>query len=108
MKLRTTLAAAAIALMPSGAFAACSIEGLGEVNVISNFFETLELVASKMKECESGDVTVDAKLTTEHRQETEKAFAAATSPFDAAAVANSSITLLQAKGATAPAERPRR
>ena len=102
MKLQMTMAAAAIALMPSGAFAACSVEGSGEVNVISNFFETLELVASKMKECESGDVTVDAKLTTEHRQETEKAFAAATSPFDAAAVANSSITLLQAKGQLRP------
>ncbi len=102
MKLRTTLAAAAIALMPTGAFAECSVEGAGEVNVISNFFEALELLAGKMKECEGGDVTVDAKLTTEHRQETEKAFAAATSPFDAAAVANSSITLLQAKGQLRP------
>ncbi len=102
MKIKTTLAAAAIALMPTGAFAACAVDGAGEVNVISNFFETLELVASKMKECESGDVTVDAKLTTEHRNETEKAFAAATSPFDAAAVANSSITLLQSKGQLRP------
>ena len=102
MKLKTTLAAAAIVFMPSGAFATCTVEGSGEVNVISNFFETLELVASKMKECESGDVTVDAKLTTEHRNETEKAFAAASSPFDAAAVANSSITLLQAKGQLRP------
>ena len=102
MKLKTTLVAAAIALMPSGAFATCTVQGSGEVNVISNFFETLELVASKMKECEGGDVTVDAKLTTEHRNETEKAFAAATSPFDAAAVANSSITLLQAKGQLRP------
>ncbi len=102
MKVKLTLAAAAIALMPSGAWAACSVEGSGEVNVISNFFETLELLAEKMKECEAGGVTVDAKLTTEHRQETEKAFAAGTSPFDAAAVANSSITLLQAKGQLRP------
>ena len=102
MKLKQTFAAAAIALMPSGAWAACSIEGSGEVNVISNFFETLELLANKMKECEGSDLIVDAKLTTEHRQETEKAFAAGTSPFDAAAVANSSITLLQAKGQLRP------
>ena len=70
--------------------------------MISNFFGTLELIAGKMMECKGGGVTIDAKFTTEHPQETKKAFAAATSPLDTAAVANSSITLLQAKGQLRP------
>ena len=99
MKLKHLLCAAALATLPmTSTWADCSISGDGEVNVITNFFETLELLAAKMKECEGNGVAIDTKLTTEHREETNKAFAAATSPFDAAAVANSSITLLQAKG----------
>ena len=102
MKIRYALAAAAVASLPTGAWAECNINGSGEVNVISNFFETLELLANTMKECNSDSVTVDYKLTTEHRPETEQAFAAESSPFDAAAVANSSITLLQARGQLMP------
>ncbi len=102
MKLRNAAAAVVFATVPTGAWATCEIDGSGEVDVISNFFETLELLAETMKECDSDSVSVDAKLTTEHRQETEQAFAAETSPFDAAAVANSSITLLQARGQLMP------
>jgi len=91
-----------IALLPSAALAECQVTGEGEVNVISNFFETLELPGQKMEECEGGGLTVDVKLTTEHRPETEQAFAAGSSPFDAAAVANSSITMLQAEGQLLP------
>jgi len=98
MNLKHLLCAAAVAMVPTGAWAECSVSGTGEVNVLSNFFETLELLASKLEECESDGLVIDAKLTTEHKEEMNKAFAAGTSPFDAAAVANSSITLLQAKG----------
>ncbi len=102
MNLKVLTFATAVAFAPTTAFAECKVEGSGEVNVISNFFETLELLAKTMEECERDGLTIDAKLTTEHRQETEQAFAASSSPFDAAAVANSSITLLQAKGQLRP------
>ena len=102
MKFRYIVAAAALAAQPLSVSAECSVDGSGEVNVLSNFFETLELVANTMKECERDGLVVDAKLTTEHRSETEQSFAAATSPYDSAAVANSSITLLQARGQLRP------
>lgn len=102
MKLKQTLLASAVALCPMVAAAECSVEGSGEVNVISNFFEALEVLANEMETCEGNGVVIDTKLTTDHKEETNKAFEAATSPFDAAAVANSSITLLQAKGQLMP------
>ena len=99
---RLLLAAVVVAAAPGAARADCGIDRGGEVNVITNFFETLELLASTMEECETDDLTIDVKLTTEHRAETHNAFEASSSPFDAAAVANSSITLLQAKGLLMP------
>lgn len=102
MKLKAMLFASALAIAPAAAFADCGIEASGEVDTLSNYFEVLELIANKMKECATGTLKVDTKLTTDNRPETEKAFAAATSPFDTAAVANSSITLLQAKGQLRP------
>jgi len=102
VKIRYIVAAAALAALPSSAWAECKVDGSGEVNVLSNFFETLELLANTMKECERDGLVVDAKLTTEHRSETDKSFAAGSSPYDAAAVANSSITLLQARGQLLP------
>lgn len=100
------LAAAALVALPClGSFlaaaparAACSIEDKGEVDVITNFFPTLELLAKAMKECEHPGLKVDVKLTTELKTEIPRAFEAARSPFDAAAVATSSIVQLQAKG----------
>ena len=102
MRFKYIIAAAALATLPPSAWAECKVDGSGEVNVLSNFFETLELLANTMKECEREGLVVDAKLTTEHRSETEQSFAAATSPYDTAAVANSSITLLQARGQLRP------
>ena len=102
MKIKNILMATVIALAPMAASADCAIEGKGEVNVISNFFEALEVLANEMKTCGSDTLVIDTKLTTDHKEEVSKAFAAATSPFDAAAVANSSITLLQAKGQLRP------
>jgi len=95
-------AATAACSSPSLALAACSLEGAGEVNVITNFFPTLELLASKMKECAKPDLKVEVKLTTEMKTEIPRAFEAAKSPFDGAAVANSSIVQLQSKGQLMP------
>lgn len=102
MNAKHLIAASVLAAAPLPALAECQVDGTGEVNVISNFFETLELLAEKMEECGGDGVSVDVKLTTEHRPETEQAFAARSSPFDAAAVANSSITMLQAEGQLMP------
>ncbi|WP_299985943.1 extracellular solute-binding protein [uncultured Ruegeria sp.] len=102
MKLKQVLLASAIALSPFAASAECTIEGTGEVNVLSNFFEALEVLAAEMETCERDGLVVETKLTTDHKEETNKAFESSTSPWDAAAVANSSITLLQAKGQLRP------
>ena len=77
MTLKTALAAATVLVVPSIAYAECVVEGDGEVQVISNFFETLELLGNTMEECERDGLVVDVKLTTDHRPETEQAFAAA-------------------------------
>ena len=102
MNFKKTLAAALFAAVPVTASANCGIESEGEVNLISNFFETLELLANVMEECETDQFTVDVKLTTDHKAERERAFEASTSPYDASAIANSSITVLQAKGQLMP------
>ncbi len=87
-----------LAVLPVTASADCGIEDAGEVNILTNFFDVLELLANEMKECESDALTVDVKLTTTHKEERERAFEASSSPYDGSAVANSSITALQAKG----------
>ena len=103
MTIKTVLmAGAACAALAGPASASCEIDGEGRVDVITNFFAALEVLAKKMEECEGGGVEVEVKMTTEHQQETRQAFDAASSPIDAAAVANSSITLLQARGQLMP------
>jgi ABC-type glycerol-3-phosphate transport system substrate-binding protein len=99
MKYLTTLAVAAgLVLAPAASRAGCGIEDAGEVNVITNFFPALELLAKTMEECRTDKLKVEVKLSTEHRVEVANAFGAAKSPYDAAHVANSSITPLQSKG----------
>jgi ABC-type glycerol-3-phosphate transport system substrate-binding protein len=100
---RTLVASAALAALSTFAFggaarAACQVDGKGEVDVITNFFPTLELLAKKMKECERPDLKIEVKMTTSVKSEIPRAFEAAKSPFDGAHVANSSVTQLQAKG----------
>lgn len=102
MKLQKLVLASTVSLVSAFASAECVVEGGGEVNVLSNFFEALEVLSNEMESCESDGLIVNNKLTTEHKEEGSKAFAGASSPFDAAAVANSSITLLQAKGQLMP------
>lgn len=92
----------AFAIAPAAAHAACAIEGSGEVNIITNFFPALELLSKKMKECEKPGLKIEVKMTTEMKTEIPRAFEASSSPFDGAAVANSSIVQLQAKGQLMP------
>ena len=100
---RKSLAIAAlVGSFSTVAHADCGIKGKGEVDVITNFFPTLELLAKRMKACATDDVKVQVKLTTEMKSEIPLAFDASRSPYDAAAVASSSVTQLQAKGQLMP------
>ena len=104
MNIRTLVAATATSALLAGyaSAAPCKITGGGEVDIISNFFATLELLAARMEDCERPDLVIDVKLTTENQVEGTQAFSAGSSPYDGAAVANASITLLQARGQLLP------
>ncbi|MCS4096203.1 ABC transporter substrate-binding protein [Rhizobium sp. BK176] len=104
-KLGIMLASAALAGLATVAPAKadnCDIQGNGRVDVITNFFPTLELLAKKMQECRRADLQVEVKMTTEHKVEVPRAFAASSSPFDAAAVANATISQINAQGLLRP------
>jgi multiple sugar transport system substrate-binding protein len=101
-RLKTALLAGALLALPSVGWAACQVEGTGEVNVISNAFPSLEHIAKAMQECNGNGVTVTVKLTTEHEEETTQAFGSGTSPFEIAQVSNGSFTPLYAKGLLQP------
>lgn len=94
--------AAAMLFTPLAATAGCDVQGAGEVNILSNSFPVLELITNSMKACAGGDIKVESKLTTEHKEETAQALAAASSPYDLVQAANSSITPLQAAGQLLP------
>lgn len=96
------LASAVVALTPSFAFAECAVQGTGEVNVLMNFFPTTEVLDKAMQACASDTLKVANKLSPDHKVELLSAFAASSSPFDAAHVTNSSVTQLQAKGLLMP------
>ncbi len=92
------LAAGSILSAPLGASAACSVSAAGEVNTLSNSYPVLEVITGAMKECGSGNLVVTSKLTTEHKDETNQAAAASTSPYDLFQVSNSTFTPLQSSG----------
>lgn len=97
-----TLAVASVGLLPGVARADCGIEAAGEVNVVMNFFPVLELLDKEMRKCATDKLTIVNKLTTDHPSELKNLAEADTSPFDAAQVANGTITPLQAKGQLRP------
>jgi len=99
---RSALAAAVLAAVPVSAQAACGIDGSGRVDVITNFFNVYEVLRDEMEACGTDSLEINVKANTEYRQEMERAFAGDSSPWDGAGVANSSITLLQAKGQLMP------
>ncbi len=99
MKLFAGLFLSAMLLVkPVAAMAECNVTGAGEVNIISNSYPSLEVVNNAMKACTGGDLKVNAKMTTEHKEETNQALAASSSPYDLAQVSNSTIPPLQAAG----------
>ena len=83
---------------PVASMAECNVSGAGEVNIISNSYPSLEVVNGSMEECAGGELKVNAKMTTEHKEETNQALAASSSPYDLAQVSNSTIPPLQAAG----------
>lgn len=83
---------------PVLAYDDCRIKGTGEVNTITNSFPVLEIIANAMKTCAGDNLKVSAKMTTQAREEIPQALSAASSPYDLAQVANSTITPLQAAG----------
>ena len=83
---------------PVTALAGCAVTGSGEVNIISNSYPSLEVVNGAMEQCAAGDLKVNAKMTTEHKEETNQALGASSSPYDLAQVSNSTIPPLQAAG----------
>ncbi|NNK14356.1 MAG: extracellular solute-binding protein [Desulfofustis sp.] len=83
---------------PVAGLTECKVTGSGEVNVISNSYPSLEVVNGAMEECAGGELKVNAKMTTEHKEETNQALAASSSPYDLAQVSNSTIPPLQAAG----------
>jgi ABC-type glycerol-3-phosphate transport system substrate-binding protein len=85
-------------MKPVAGLTECTITGSGEVNIISNSYPSLEVVNGAMKECTGGNIQVNAKMTTEHKEETSQALAASSSPYDLAQVSNSTIPPLQAAG----------
>lgn len=102
LSLKPMIISAALAFMPSLAFAECAVQGDGEVNVLMNFFPTTEVLDKAMKTCAREGLVVANKLSPDHKVELMSAFGASSSPFDAAHVTNSSITQLQAKGLLVP------
>jgi multiple sugar transport system substrate-binding protein len=99
MKLSSALLLAGMLLVkPVMGFADCDIKGAGEVNIISNSYPSLEVVNGAMEKCSSDELKVNAKMTTEHKEETAQALAASSSPYDLAQVSNSTVPALQAAG----------
>lgn len=87
---------------PSMAPAACDIQGNGEINVITNSFPSLEVIAAAIEKCSREGLKIETKLTREAEQEIKQAVAAAKCPYDLVQGANSSIAPLQAAGNLQP------
>jgi ABC-type glycerol-3-phosphate transport system substrate-binding protein len=101
-RLKAALLATALTVLPPVLAAAdCAVEGSGEVNVLSNSFPAFEAISKAVEECNKDGVKVTFKQTREHEQE-HSIFAGASSPYDMAGVANTSIAPLQGEGLLLP------
>jgi multiple sugar transport system substrate-binding protein len=101
-RVRAALLATALAALPlAGADAACRVEGSGEVNILSNSFPAFAAIAKALEECNRDGLKITFKQSREHESE-HSVFSGATSPYDMAGVANSSIAPLQANGVLLP------
>lgn len=100
--LKAALLATALAAAPlAAAEAACSVEGSGEVNILSNSFPAFAAIAKAVEECNRDGVKVTFKQSRDHESE-HSVFSGASSPYDMAGVANASIAPLQGKGLLRP------
>lgn len=84
---------AAVVMGGSAASAACGIES-GSVRILGNDFGAIHAVVDRAKECAGDGVTVEANLTTEHRDLQVAALTANPAEYTVAIVANSSLVPL--------------
>jgi multiple sugar transport system substrate-binding protein len=98
MKITRTFAAGAVSLAAliaaTSAFADCGIEGKGSVRILSNDFEALRIVNDVALSCATGDVTVTANATAEHKNIQGPALTVNPAEYTVAVVANNSIVPL--------------
>jgi ABC-type glycerol-3-phosphate transport system substrate-binding protein len=98
MMISKTFAAGAVslaALLAGGtAFADCGIQGAGSVRILSNDFEALRIVNDVASSCATGDVTVTANATAEHKNIQGPALTVNPAEYTVAVVANNSIVPL--------------
>jgi len=98
---QVSLAGAMSVLMGSTAFAGCGLTS-GNVNILGNDFAAIQAVTAGAAECAGDGVTVEANLTTEHRDLQVAALTANPAQYTAAIVANSSIVPLLNDGLIRP------
>ncbi|MEM7696259.1 MAG: extracellular solute-binding protein [Pseudomonadota bacterium] len=98
MKLKTLLAASAISLFATGAYAQCAFENETPVKSLTAGFEAWKSVTDAMAECGN----VEAELDQEFRKKQPAAFAADPSLYHIGGVANGTITPLLNEGTIRP------
>ena len=99
-RLRTFILVAALAWAAGTAHAKCEgVTGKGDINIVGNAFPALQHVSRAMEACKRPGLTVAFKMTSEARQETERAFSSGgRSAFDAAVVSMGTYSVLRSKG----------
>ncbi|MEO1105037.1 MAG: extracellular solute-binding protein, partial [Pseudomonadota bacterium] len=98
MKLKTLLAATAMSVLATGAYAQCAFENDVTVKSLSAGFEAWKSVTDAMAECGN----VEAELDQEFRTKQPQALAANPSLYHIAGVANGTITPLINEGTIRP------
>ena len=99
LRMRPVALAPLLALMPGCVAAICGeITGNGDINIVGNAFPALQHIAKEMESCNRSGLKIAFKMTSEARQETERAFASAgKSPFDAAVISMDTFSTLFSK-----------
>ena len=101
MKLFTLFTSLAIgASVATTAYAGCGLSG--KVHVLSNSFPTFDIFTDALDKCKDGTFAYQWKKTPQHKTEQVSAFSGKQGPYDAAFVANSSISTVQSRGLLRP------
>ncbi len=82
------------------AYAGCGLSG--KVSILSNSFPTFDIFTNALNKCKDGEFSYQWKKTPQHKTEQVSAFAGKVGPYDAAFVANSSISTVQSRGLLRP------